>query len=294
MKNNDSFIVELQGGLGNQLFGLAFAQYLSQKQKRKFILSERQIDKGITKHGVKISDFDIQATFLNDPSTSPKIDRFKTALERRFPPLKGLNQVSYNSKAVGYDFIAERTYRNRYRGYFQSYIYAAELRGKIPGGLLSVRESTPWLVEYIKNAVAAKPIMMHIRRGDYFKVQSEFGILSEDYYKNALSILRNAGSTSPVWVFTDSPDLINQEFIDKLDCDSRIVIPPSESTPIESLSLMQYGSANIISNSTFSWWPAFLSKSSTQTICPSKWFINMETPQKLLPENWTQINPVWL
>ena len=135
---------------------------------------------------------------------------------------------------------------------------------------------------------------MHMRRGDYFKVQSEFGILSEDYYQKALSILRNDGKICPVWVFTDSPELVQQKFIDTLGSGSKVILPPIESTPAESLSLMQYGSANIISNSTFSWWPAFLSKSSAQTVCPSKWFKNMETPEYLIPGHWTQLNPVWL
>ena len=294
MKRKNKFIVELQGGLGNQLFGLAFAQYLSQKQHREFLLSERQIDKGITKHGVKISDFDVQANFLSDSCITSKLDRYELAVERKLPFLQKINFANYNSKAIGYDPSAEKVFRNRYRGYFQSFLYGEALRTEIIGGQLRTKKSTSWLNEYIHRAVETKPIMMHIRRGDYFKVQSDFGLLSEDYYRNALLTLRSAGNYNPVWVFTDSPELVGDTFIESLDFGSRIIDPSTESTPAESLSLMQYGSANVISNSTFSWWPAFLSKSASQIIYPSVWFKKMETPRHLIPEHWTQLESPWL
>jgi hypothetical protein len=222
------------------------------------------------------------------------MDQIENAVERRLPFLQKLNFVNYNSRIVGYDPVAEEVYRKRYRGYYQSFIYGEALQAEIPGGLLSTKESTGWLFENINSANEIRPIMMHVRRGDYFKVQLEFGILSEDFYLNALRILRNTGNTKPVWVFTDSPELLDKSFIAKFDFGSKIVIPPRDSTAAESLTLMQYGSANIISNSTYSWWPAFLSKSSSQIICPSKWFRNMETPRFLIPEKWTQLNSDWL
>jgi hypothetical protein len=57
---------------------------------------------------------------------------------------------------------------------------------------------------------------------------------------------------------------------------------------------MQFGSANVISNSTFSWWPAFLSQTSVATVCPSDWFLNMEQPLELIPNNWIKIDSDWL
>ena len=136
--------------------------------------------------------------------------------------------------------------------------------------------------------------MKHIRRGYCLRVQQGLGLLSEECYRNALLTLRSAGNNKPVWVFTDSPELVSDTFIESLDFGSRIIDPPTESTPAESLSLMQYGSANVISNSTFSWWPAFLSKSAFQIIYPSVWFEKMATPRHLIPEHWTQLESQWL
>jgi Glycosyl transferase family 11 len=298
MSRKDKFLVEIQGGLGNQLFGLAFAQYLSQQQNRDYAISERQFDRGITKHGVRIAEFDMSAEYLDDQSRSYLIERIVNKARREASRILGrdLNVLSntYFSRTIGFDPKAEVNIKKRYVGYFQSYIYAEALRGFLKGQTLNPRVTTDWFKNKQLEALDKKPIMLHVRRGDYLLVKNDFGVLGLDYYERALQTLYSLGLSGPIWIFSDSPEIVEDTFTSDSWRGAEIVKPPIDSAPAESLSLMQFGIANVISNSTFSWWPAFLSPHNNGiVVAPEEWFSGMDTPEKLVPEEWIKIKSSW-
>ena len=95
-----------------------------------------------------------------------------------------------------------------------------------------------------------------------------------------------------MWIFTDSPQLVLEEFgylKDKVE----IVTPPSNSDPIESLLLLSMASEIMISNSTFSWWAAQIANENTKIYAPSKWFESENDPKDLIPEHWPKIESQW-
>lgn len=298
MSLKDKFLVEIQGGLGNQLFGLAFAQYISQRQNREYAISERQFDRGITKHGVRIADFDMSVEYLDDQPRSYLRERILNKVRRESSRFLGrdLNDYSntYSSRTIGFDPKAELYIKKRYVGYFQSYIYAQTLRDCLKGETLNLKVTTDWFKTKQAEAMDIKPIMLHVRRGDYLLVKNDFGVLGLDYYERALRVIHDLGILSPIWVFSDSPEIVKRTFTSDIWKGAEIVIPPIESIPAESLSLMQYGIANVISNSTYSWWPAFLSPHNNGiVVAPEDWFSGMATPEKLVPENWIKIKSSW-
>jgi hypothetical protein len=181
----------------------------------------------------------------------------------------------------------------RIKGYFQTYKYADEVSEEIKK-LLVLRNTTNWFKSMITDIEEKNPIAVHIRRGDYLNLENEFGILDVSFYAGIVK--RNfCGETlsRPIWIFTDSPDLIQTEIISTTLEKSTLIRPPHDSPPNESLLLMSRCSTIIMSNSTFSWWAAYLSDFNTQVFAPSKWFKGRKDPERLIPKRWKTEESVW-
>jgi hypothetical protein len=124
------------------------------------------------------------------------------------------------------------------------------------------------------------------------------GALAVNYYLDALRLVdRNIEhqiKDRPIWIFSDEPFLVKQEFAAISEFESaQFIETPDEADPAESLFLMSAASSIIISNSTFSWWSAALSQGAT-VVAPAKWFKKSEDPDSLIPSTWLRAESSWL
>lgn len=137
--------------------------------------------------------------------------------------------------------------------------------------------------------------MVHIRRGDYQDLPN-YGILSGEYFTNSISNLCKRGliTSNVCWIFSDDIESVKSEF-SKLDIPGFIfdfIVEPEGVDAAEVLKLMTYGQGNIISNSTFSWWAAFLNGDGA-VVAPSVWMKNPPELMEILPKNWVIEESVW-
>jgi|UniRef100_A0A6C0CTX2 hypothetical protein len=144
-------------------------------------------------------------------------------------------------------------------------------------------------------------ISMHFRHGDYKHLQDFHPILNYKYYENSLKeILKKTNNKfQKILFFCEKED--NEEIeqiIDTLkkkitNCVFIKVIDEIEDW--QQLLLMSACSHNIIANSTFSWWGAYLNTNPTKIVCyPEVWFgpkLTHDTSD-LFPESWTKISCV--
>jgi hypothetical protein len=145
--------------------------------------------------------------------------------------------------------------------------------------MMSLKPSseTAWLKEGILAAIEAKPLMVHIRLGDYV-LDKRFGNVAEAYYAASIRLLRENGHRGPLWLFSDEPEKA-LEFLPLEERDrAKAIFPPhSERDPVTSLELMRYGEAYVLSNSTYGWWGASLAYSRTEEVCvPEPWTFHPE------------------
>jgi hypothetical protein len=130
-------------------------------------------------------------------------------------------------------------------------------------------------------------IAIHIRRGDYFsdkRSKKDHGILGLDYFENALRFLTKQIESPVLFVFSDDIDWVKENF--KSDIPKHYV-DNSFGGPEVSIHLMTKCNHNIISNSSFSWWGAWLNPNPNKiVVAPKLWFRDRPTSTDLVPEDW--------
>jgi|688.fasta_scaffold282428_2 hypothetical protein len=172
-------------------------------------------------------------------------------------------------------------------GYFQCYHWATAIKPKLNTCLKDIRK-----LDDIHNSILeiAQPFnMMHLRLGDYLQ-ESKFGIPSEKYYLSSLNELgADANLSINVVLFTDSPEIV-EKYLPNLLNSSTLFSPPRNFEALENMIVMSSAENFIISNSTYSWWAAFLSfHSNPKVYAPAPWFHDLEVPVGLIPKNWITV-----
>lgn len=271
------------GGLGNQLFQIFTTINYSILTKNPFkFLDIKILESGITKRQTYWD------TFLN------KFRPFLiVSLPDKIQIIKEKNFYYYDIK------LTDLTYKDIYlHGYFQSYKYF-EKNFEIICKLLNINEKKTILKNKLYNYNFDESLSIHFRLGDYKNLQDYHPILPYEYYKNSIDyILKNDNNIKKILYFCEDDD--NEDvniIIDRLKNefnfnDNFIMRMNNNLQDWEQLLVMSCCKHNIIANSTFSWWGAYLNQYTHKIICyPFIWFgtkANYDT-KDLFPDKWIKI-----
>jgi len=295
--------IVLTGGLGNQLFQIAGA--LSNSTEPIHVVSclgEPRTFRG----NIEISQLDFSGEILfekcnKDHRVAKRIfallissaTRRKSLQENIFSriALAALGAIVFSfqlrhlvyprvSTGVGFDSKFETRKGNFFVGYFQTYKMSERSKSIIAKAL----NHSPSL-ESIQLG-DTPDLVIHSRLGDY-KEEANFGVLGLDYFSKAISLLDRDNELEKIWLFSDEPEsafeLMPRDVHNAIE-----VIGCEEDAPLEVLRAMMSGHSFVISNSTFSWWAAFLGNA-RQVVVPSPWFARGEAPVDLIPEDWKTV-----
>jgi len=300
-------IISLTGGLGNQLFQyFAGLSFLSEAENllitsnfgaprntgditdlEFFLLYENTQILNVSKVGRftrKVANLALTKNLLVEgkPSRLSKSEFLDSCLPFYFSLLLRKKVSVFSSDAIGYTSKIPNS-NSLLFGYFQSYKYFLSLpRHK---RVLTLKSESSEFKSLKKRIMQEKPLVLHVRLGDYLK-EKHFGVLTNDYYSKGIELHDREEGQTKIWLFSDDP--VHALEILPTEAKERIfVVPNNILNPAESLELMRYGSRYLIANSSFSWWGAMLSYStSTNVVAPAKWFNGMEDPYELIPKNW--------
>lgn len=147
-------------------------------------------------------------------------------------------------------------------GYFQSHLYFDHCRDEIFSQFNLKEKYYKYIFEKYPDIKQKNSI--HVRRGDYLHLSDFHPIQSMDYYNNAMDYIND---TEEYYVFSDDLDWCRENFKN-----SKFKFINEEDDIIE-LFIMSLSKNNIIANSSFSWWAAYLNKNTHKKIvAPKKWF----------------------
>ncbi len=282
-------IIILSGGIGNQLFQYFLGQELKHFHNRKVVFYDfRNLYK--TDHKVYIENiFKIDLKKLNcnkinfflNLFLSPlvlKIFRFinKNSKLKFIPNLYFDNDVSLNKNNSIYDF-------DIYFGTWHTLINYLNFPKKEIN--LEFKNKIKKLSSF---NIAQDYIVLHVRRGDYVnsKSTSRFhGNLNNNYFLDGVNFIRKKYGNLPVLLFSDDYKWLDDNL--RKTIPNSIVISSDQSSPERDLFFMSQGKYFVLSNSTFSWWSAFLSKKRGKfIIVPKFWFNNIEISKEYIFKDW--------
>ena len=177
-------------------------------------------------------------------------------------------------------------------GYFQSWRYLAlgDVLEKVRSIVLA-NASSAVRDDLATRAQRVSPLIVHIRRGDY-RGDATIGLLSADYYRDAVKLALNRGEVAEVWVFSDEPE-VARGIVGNFASDIPMLFVDEvyrSLTSLEVLRIMTLGRSFVLSNSSFSWWAATLSESdSAAVVAPDPWFAKRREPRDLCPPAWKRL-----
>lgn len=288
-------IIKIIGGLGNQMFQYAF--YLSLKNKYRD--EEIKLDINLFKTYKLHNGFELERVFhisapFATPSDISRVSYFVTnyKLQRVIRKLFPVRKTEYIEK---HDFLYQRdVFRTGdcyYEGYWQNYRYFNDIFSDI-FNTFSFKNTLDQRNKIILEQISSNPqtVSIHIRRGDYINHKIFGNICDLEYYTNAIQLILQHCSNPCFYIFSN----------DILWCKNNLMlllgkhqycfvdwnIGPNNYIDMQ---LMSACKNNILANSSFSWWAAWLNSHSDKfVIAPKKW-ANSPYSTEVQPDSWTLI-----
>ena len=147
--------------------------------------------------------------------------------------------------------------------------------------------------ELLNTISILKTVAVHVRRGDYVEdaITANFhGSCSKEYYFEALELFMSDKVGYTFVFFSDDSEWVKTAF-GTLDCSKIFVSHNKGENSWKDMLLMSACAHNIIANSSFSWWAAWLNPNPVKKIiAPKKWFNQIDLDvQTLLPAEWIKL-----
>jgi len=188
-------------------------------------------------------------------------------------------------------FYLESNQNYNLSGIFNTYDIFNPIKEDILNIFTFKDEIRKFCLDYISNIKQEDEVLIsiHFRRGDYLQVSSLN--LSLEYYKEATTIIQSLLPNTKIkyLIFSNGMDWVKENFklenciyVDGLD-------------RFKDMCLMTLCDHNIIANSTFSWWGAYLNQNpNKKVICPYNYLdfapLNDIINGKYFPPEWISIN----
>ncbi len=287
-------IVRINSGLGNQMFQYAFSVAMLQFEP------DTKVDISEFNYRKHHNGYELDRIFNIDPqyATIKETDRLAdvsksllSEIRRKFlkNKLKTTGSLVIEQEPPVYKPQLLELKNTYFIGFWQSEKYFISIADKILQEFtfkIPLDKTNAEIAEKIQNTNA---VSIHFRRGDYLK-KSRAHITSTvctvDYYRRAITYIAEKTDNPYFFIFSDDMDWVKENFILE---NAHYINNNSGKNSYRDMQLMSLCKHNIIANSSFSWWGAWLNRSADKIVCaPEIWFRQIDMPD-IISENWVKI-----
>lgn len=288
-------IIKITSGLGNQLFQYAFgrARGILNNLEVKYDINHfseqsfRQL--GLTKFKIieKWAD-EGEIVALKRISFSPIYWFRNVNLKSQFGIVqKGKHFFIHKPRSVDNYKLAVDPYFNGsyFQGFFLNESYFLNIRDTLLSEITLKDDPSDHFKNILAEIEASNSVSVHVRRGDYLNHRL-LNVLSLDYYDKSLGYFKKNEKNPRFFIFSDDKKWVKENLA--LDGDVTFV----DTYDYEELILMSKCKNNIVANSTFSWWGAWLNDNDDKTvIAPKLWYKEKKAQQwyeksSYIPKSW--------
>lgn len=264
-------IVNFKSGLGNQVFYYLLCLYLKEKHPKENIYGFYN-PKWLVNHSGLELDYAFDVKLPPKTIWSNLVVDFARVGCRFFKRLR-VNDETFNEKALFFD------------GWWQDKKFFLDNVRNIK---FRERQLSPQNQELLVLISKTQSVSLHVRRGDYLlpkHIKQYGGICTDEYYRKAIDIVKRQFTNPTVFVFSNDIEWVKEN----MNIPNPVYVNNNYGKDsYMDVYLMSRCKANILANSSFSYWGGMLNVNAPQLVVyPRKWF-NTHTPD-IFPTDWTGI-----
>lgn len=285
------------GGLGNQMFQYAAARALAIRLNVNVKLDLTFLEDRKPKENFTFRNFELNCFNTNfEIASKEDISKFrrKSKLQIIFSSLTG--------KAIPYHFYEQNSNfsslfntlpsHTLLEGYWQTERYFLNIRPLLLKEFVWHSISDQIDTEVCRAVKNSNSVSIHVRRGDYVNnthINSHHGTCNLNYYKQAIQHMNDLVDSPKFFMFSDDIEWVRKEFNFLESC--VFVSNNNKENNNRDMMLMSLCKHNIIANSSFSWWGAWLNRNVSKVIiAPKLWFMEpSRNTSDLIPAQWIKI-----
>ena len=297
-------IVNLAGGLGNQMFQYAFALMLQERYPDECVMIDTQHYHSLffkrfgsvnLHNGYEIDKIFPNATlqkagFRDLIKVTYYIPNYiASRISRRLLPIRATEYVSPYSENYSFNEAVFTSGDRYYEGYWQCAAYYHDIQPLLRHTFAppAPNEYNASMIDRIKNS---RSVGIHVRRGDYKYAPELNGICNTAYYAKAIAKATEDGEKRTFFVFSNDMAWCKEHLQPMAPEHDMVFVEGNKGKDsCWDMFLMTYCSQLIIANSSFSWWGAFLNGSADAVYAPYPW-IHRDCSIEIYPPEWIQIN----
>lgn len=278
-------IVILYGGLGNQMFGYAFYLHLKKKYNFSLVLPDN-IGSDVNHYGYELSK-----VFPKIIQRSSSFNRRNRKIYSEYFTKNLFHKIAEDNHFYGdfqIKYLRSHYLFEVYDGFWQSEKYFKPVKNKIREiftfNLTNLNKKS---LKYLLEIKRENSVSIHIRRGDYLIHSDNYGnICTLEYYMKAMHYLYKKESNLIFYIFSDDIDWVK----DNLKIPTSFIVDCNKGYDSwQDMCLMSHCKHNIIANSSFSWWGAWLNKNPYKiVVAPNKWNNNISM-KDVIPVSWVRV-----
>ena len=278
-------VIRLVGGLGNQMFQYAAALGLAERQGRALLLDLSAFE-AYRLRPYQLDHLKVpQDLYRGRPLAGPVSPSFAARVVRKLKGDRVFREGVYREPHFHFDpsFFDLSGAEILLDGYFQSPRYFEGVEPMLRARFQPAAPLTPAAAAWVER-IGASPcaVSLHVRRGDYLTAATSavHTALDRGYYDRAVALMQAlAGPEAEFFLFSDEPDFMAEAFA---ALPRAHVVRTDPAASWEDMFLMARCRHNIIANSSYSWWGAWLNTApDKRVIAPARWF----TPDRLAASN---------